>query len=124
MRFWKWPRCFLVIVSMIGFAAKSIYAQSTSSEPTLAEGFNFRLGPYRDEAITRTIDALKRHDELQRANELENANKDIFSRTVDLFRFVPFKMADSSLKNDDFFTPNYLRPDYAPSRETQLFNVK
>jgi hypothetical protein len=53
-------------------------AQSAPAGPTLSDGFSFPLGPYRDEAITQTIDALKKHDEFHRARDHESANKDIF----------------------------------------------
>lgn len=100
------------------------YAQSASRGPTLSESFSIRLSPYRDEAISQTIEALKTHYEFQRVHELQTANKDIFSRATDLLRFVPFTSGNSSGKIDDFFTPNYLRPDHAPPRETHLFDVK
>jgi hypothetical protein len=71
------------------------------------------------------IDAMKQYDEAMHARDLRAANETLFSRAIDLLRFVPFKLSSSNGNMDDFVTPNYLRTDYSePSSETHLFETR
>jgi len=74
---------------------------------------------FRERVRTTTVERT----EAQRLVDLKNANEDVFTRAVDLLRFVPFKLSSSDIKLDDFFTPNYLRADYNTARpEVHLFD--
>jgi hypothetical protein len=106
-------------------ALGSVQAQSASSAdaPKLTETFSFTLNRQRDDAIRHTIETMKARDEMQRVLDLKAADASIFTRAIDLFRFVPFKLSSSDSKADDFFTPNYLRTDYNRSTsEAHLFD--
>ncbi len=102
------------------------YAQSSPAGevPKLTESFTFTLSPNRDRAVTQTIEAMKEHDEALRVRDLKAADASIFMRAIDLLRFVPFTLSNSSGNIDAFFTPNYLRPGYnQPPSEAHLFDT-
>jgi hypothetical protein len=97
----------------------SARAQSTS--PT--QDFTFTLGADRDHSIQDIVTRINSHDEARHSFELRSANESVFTRAIDLLRFVPFKLSSSDIKSDDFFTPNYLRVDYErPLSEAHLFD--
>ena len=101
------------------------YTQSAppGGAPKLTESFTFTLSPNRDSVVSRTIEAMREHDEALRVRDLKAADASVFTRAIDLLRFVPFKLSDSNGNIDDFFTPNYLQADYnRPSSEAHLFN--
>ena len=103
------------------------YAQSTPAgeEPKLTNSFTFTLSPYHERAAGEMLDAMKQYDEAMRARDLRAADATLFSRAIDLLRFVPFKLSSSNGNMDDFFTPNYLRADYnEPSSEAHLFETR
>lgn len=104
-----------------------VYVQSAPAgeAPKLAESFTFTLSPNRDRAVTQTIEAMKEHDEAVRVRDLKAADESVFIRAIDLLRFVPFTLSNSSGNMDDFFTPNYLRVGYneRPS-EAHLFDTR
>ena len=103
------------------------YAQATSDseEPKLAKSFTFTLSPYRQRAAGEMLDIMRQHDEAMRVRDLQALDATLFSRAIDLLRFVPFKLSSSNDNMDDFFTPNYLRADYSePSSEAHLFDTR
>jgi hypothetical protein len=115
-----------------GFAATALYshfacAQSAPSgeAPKLTESFTLTLSPHRDTALRQTIEAMKQYEETQRVFDLKAADASVFTRAIDLLRFVPFKLSNSSGNLDDFFTPNYLRAgcNEVPS-EAHLFDTR
>ena len=106
-------------------ALASAEAQSvrTTDAPKLTEGFTFTLDAKRDRAVREFVETLSERSETKRLLDLDTANASLFTRAVDLFRFVPFKLSSSDCKLDDFFTPNYLRADYnRPVPEARLFD--
>jgi hypothetical protein len=115
-------RCLIVFATL-----ESALAQSapTTDAPKLTENFSFTLNQHRDEAIRHTVETMMARDEMQRTLGLKDADASIFSRSIDLLRFVPFKLSGSDSKADDFFTPNYMRSDYnRPTSEPHLFNTR
>lgn len=115
-------RVLLVALAFTILLTQWVAAQSgQETGPSLQEGFNFRFDPRRERALGQTVEALMQYDQAQRARDLDAANAGVFSRAIDLFRFVPFKLGNSSGNMDDFLTPNYLRPDYVRVSETNLF---
>jgi hypothetical protein len=105
-------------------ALGSVQAQSASAidAPRLTEAFSFTLTRQRDDTIRHTIETMEARDDMQRMLDLKAADASIFTRAIDLLRFVPFKLSSSDSKADDFFTPNYLRTDYSRSTsESHLF---
>jgi hypothetical protein len=103
------------------------YGQSTPAgeEPPLTKSFAFTLSPYRARAVPEMLDVIKHQDHAMGVRDLQPANATFFSRAIDLLRFVPFKLSSSNANMDDFFTPNYLRPDYnAASAQAHLFDTR
>ena len=93
------------------------------AEPKLNEPFVFNLRPQRDDAVQVVAQQIQLHDDALQAKELEAANASLVGKTIELLRYIPIR-AESS-ESDDFFTPNYLRPGYAPiKREANLFNAR
>lgn len=116
---------FSVVVAVGIAAAAPAQTPMAASEPLrLSEDFVFRLGPRRDRVIREMVSAINTQDEARRSLELQTANESFFSRAIDPLRFVPFKLSGSDPGLDDFFTPNYLRADYAAPAETHLFDNK
>jgi hypothetical protein len=96
---------------------------SPSDSPKLTQDFTFTLGADRDHSIQDIVTRINSHDEARHSFELRRANESVFTRAIDLLRFVPFKLSSSDIKSDDFFTPNYLRVDYErPLSEAHLFD--
>jgi hypothetical protein len=116
-----------VVFGMTALVTHFAYGQSTPAgeEPKLTTSFTFRLSPYRQRAVGEMLDVVKQQDDAMRIRDLQAANATFFSRTIDLLRFVPLKLSSSNGNMDDFFTPNYLRPDYnAPSSQADLFDTR
>ena len=117
---------FLVCAGLVCTTLRAAQAQSGSAPdaPKLTEDFTFRLNQRRDDAIRRTIETMRAGEEMQRMLDLRAAEVSVFTRVIDLFRFVPVKLSSSDSKNDDFLTPNYLRADYRSLSppETHLFD--
>jgi len=112
--------CAVVVYAALG----STLAQSESGTdaPKVTESFTFTLNPHHDDTIRLTIETIRVRDEMQRRLDLKAANTSVFTRVIDLFRFVPLKLSSSDITADDFFTPNYLRADYnRPTSEAPLF---
>ncbi len=82
-----------------------------TNPPKLGEPFTFTLSPQHDYALSAVTKSIEQHDEILRARELDEANAAIFSKAVDLLRYIPIKLGGSD--PEDFFTPNYLRQGYA-----------
>lgn len=103
----------------------TVQAQSASAvdSPTLTEDFILRLDQHRNDTIRQTIETMRAREEMQRMLDLTAADVSVFTRVIDLFRFVPIKLGRSDGKADDFLTPNYLRPDYnRTTSEGDLFD--
>jgi hypothetical protein len=99
------------------------HGQSTPAgeEPEPTKSFTFTLSPDRERAVPEMLDVMKQQDDAMRLRDLQAAEATFFSRAIDLLRFVPFKLSSSNGNMDDFFTPNYLRPDYnAPSSQARI----
>ncbi len=91
--------------------------------PKLNEPFVFNLRPQREDAVQVVAEQIQLHDEALQAKELEAANASLVGSAIELLRYVPIRVESSA--SDDFFTPNYLRPGYAPvQREANLFNAR
>ena len=100
-------------------------APSTSDSPKLTERFTFQLGRFRDHAAHDVLETITRQSDSQQVLVLHEANQGTVDRLLDLTRFVPFKLSDSDMSSDEFFTPNYLRPDYdRPPPDLQLLNSR
>jgi|SRR5947209_17171037 len=115
------------ISMLLAAVVPSARAQSSSSvhELKLTQDFTFTLGTHRDRSVQEIIATMTSRDEAQRSLELQAANESVFTRAIDVLRFVPFKMGSSDMKSDEFFTPNYLRIDYErPPSEPQLFDQR
>jgi hypothetical protein len=96
---------------------------SATDAPKLTESFTFTLNPHRDDAIRHMIETMRTRDEMQRMLDLKAADASVITRAIDLLRFRPFKLSSSDGKADEFFTPNYLRPDYnGPTSGAHLFD--
>jgi len=112
-----------VIIAIAALSSGRAQSASPSESPKLTEEFSFTLGTHRDRPIQDIVDAINSHDEAQHSFELRTANESVFTRAIDLLRFVPFKLSSSDMKSDDFFTPNYLRVDFdKPVSEAHLFD--
>src|SRR6266496_386362 len=108
-------------------AVCSSWSQSPppSNSPNLTEPFTFRLDRYQDRRVRELVDRLTQQSEGQRLLELHAAQQPLFERTIDLLRFVPFKMRTSDINGGDFLTPNYLRADYnRPTPDSHLFDSR
>jgi hypothetical protein len=117
----RWLACAGVVCAALG----SALAQSARAidVPKLTESFSFTLNQHRDDTIHRTIEAIRTQDEMQGMLDLKAANTSIFTRAIDLFRFVPLKLGSSDINADGFFTPNYLHADYnRPISDAHLFD--
>jgi hypothetical protein len=115
-------RLLCVLISVYGaLVLSSTFGQTDLADnPKLSEHFSFGLGPRRDQAVSALTTTLIQRDKLLRARELEEANATVFTRVLDLLRFVPIQL--SSGASDEFLTPNYLRPGYAARPEPHLFD--
>jgi hypothetical protein len=71
------------------------YGQSipAGEEPKPTKSFTFTLSPYRQRAVGEMPDVVKQQDDAMRVRGLQAANATFFSRTIDLLRFVPFKLS-------------------------------
>jgi hypothetical protein len=114
--------CGAVACATLGSAlAQSV---ATPDTPTLTGNFSFTLLQHHDAAIRQTMEAMQARDVMQRTLDLKAADASVFTRAIDLFRFVPFQLRSSDVRADDFFTPNYMRPDYkSPAAEARLFDT-
>jgi hypothetical protein len=115
-----------VVFGVTALVTHIAYGQSTPAgeEPKLTTSFTFSLSPYRQRAVGEMLDVVKQQDDAMRIRDRQTANATFFSRTIDLLRFVPFKLSSGNGNMDDFFIPNYLRPDYnAPSSQAHLFDT-
>jgi hypothetical protein len=116
-----------IVFGVTALVTHIAYGQSTPAgeEPKLTTSFTFSLSPYRERAVGEMLDVVKQQDDAMRVRDLQAANATFFSRAIDLLRFVPFKLSSSNGNMDDFFTPNYLRPDYnPPSSQAHLFDAR
>ena len=79
--------------------------------------FELRLDP----SFSKFVDAMTRQTEMQRAIELETANRSIFTKLLEYTRFIPYRMRPEV---DTFFLQNYLRVDLNPKPNDgeELFN--
>ena len=112
-----------VIIAIAALSSGRAQSASPRESPKHTQDFSFTLGTHRDRVIQDIVGAINSHDEAQHAFELRTANESIFTRAIDLLRFVPLKLSSSDMKSDDFFTPNYLRGDFdKPVSEAHLFD--
>ena len=86
-------------------------APAYTDSPKLSEPFTFTLSPSHDYALSAVTKAIEQHDQNLRAKELEDAQAGAFNRAADLLRYLPIRLSNGAA--DDFFTPAYLRRDYA-----------
>jgi hypothetical protein len=115
--------CAVVAVGISALSAAHAQTPAVAGEPVrLSEDFSFRLGPHRDRMIQEMVTAISSQDAARQSLELHASNESFFSRAIDPLRFIPFKLSGSDMSLDDFFTPNYLRADYAAPAETHLFD--
>lgn len=116
-----------IVFGVMALVTHFAHGQSTPAgeEPKPANSFTFTLSPYRARAVPEMLDVMKQQDDVMRLRNLQAADATFFSRAIDLLRFVPFKLSSSNGNVDDFFTPNYLRPDYnAAASQTHLFDTR
>lgn len=116
-----------VVFGVTALVTHIAYGQSTPAgeELKLTKSFTFTLSPYRQGAVGEMLDVVKQQDDAMRIRDLQAANATFFSRTIDLLQFVPFKLSSGNGNMDDFFTANYLRPDYnAPASQAHLFDTR
>jgi hypothetical protein len=112
-----------VIIAIAALSSGRAQSASSSESPKLTQDFSFTLGAHRDRVIQDIVGAINSHDEAQQSFELRTANESVFTRAINLLRFVPFKLSSSDMKSDDFFIPNYLRVDFDnPVSEAHLFD--
>lgn len=111
-----------VVLCAGGFAAHVARGQAPANSPKLDQPFTFTLAPHRDYAVSAITRSVEQHDEFLRREELEAVNAPMLSKVLDLLRYVPLQLGASD-DDGDFFTPSYLRRDYArlPS-EFHLFD--
>lgn len=103
------------VIINVSIAVFALFACSTRSQepPKLTESFSFNLSPYREAAVSRTMELMQEREKAQRALDLKSANEGLFSRAIDLLQFIPLRLGNASNGiSDEFFTPNYLRPEY------------
>jgi hypothetical protein len=106
-----------------GISVAQAQTASTTNAPKLTESFTFTLDRHHDDGLRQTVETMKVRDEMQRMLDLKAVDASAFTRAIDLFRFVPFKLSSSDSKADDFFTANYLRSDYNRlTSEARLFD--
>lgn len=83
----------LMVAFILGCMASLAYGQAESPDsPKLSEHFTFNLSPQRDFTVNELVKTLERRDEIRSQRELESANAGIFSKTLDLLRFVPIRL--------------------------------
>ena len=97
---------------------------SVDTDPVkLSKPFTFSLSPQQDHAVSEVVKKIELHDETQRKTDLETANSPVFSKALDLLRYVPIKLSKSD--GDDFFLPTYLTPGYRDvSSKVSLFDTR
>jgi hypothetical protein len=79
--------------------------------------FELRLDP----TFSKFVDGMTRQSEMERAIELERANRSVFSKLLEYTRFIPYRVRPEV---DTFFLQNYLRVDLNPKPHEgeELFN--
>ena len=110
-------------ISAGGLCAYLSQAQNApvADSPKATTELSFDLGR-RDPVTSKIIEIIQRQDDGKRIRELTALNADPFTKTIDLLKFIPFRL--STNPNDDFLMPNYLLPDYnRSSAEADLFNT-
>jgi hypothetical protein len=111
-------------ISAGGLCAYISHAQNApvAEAPKTSAELSFDLGR-RDPATSKIIEIIQRQDDGKRTLELTAVNADPVTRSIDLLKFIPFRLSSSN-PNDDFLMPNYLLPDYNKSSpEAHLFNT-
>jgi hypothetical protein len=112
-----------VIATIAALSSTRAQSWSSSDSPKLTHDFSFSLEAHRDRTIQDIVGTINDRDEAQHSLELHTANESVFTRAIDLLRFVPFKLSSSDINSDEFFTPNYLRADYdRPVSQAHLFD--
>ena len=101
-----------VVVPVAMLCSAIAQSASTADSPKQTEHFTLQLN--RDRNAQELAETMKEQTEARQARDFHVANQSPFDRTLDLLRFVPFKLSSGDIKAeaDDFFTPNYLRADY------------
>lgn len=74
----------------------------------LSEQFTFNLS--QREGLREIVEKIELHDEARRRDELETANAPVFTKPLELLRYVPIKLGKS--EGDDFLLPSYLTLSY------------
>jgi len=112
-----------VIATIAALSSTRAQSGSSSDSPKLTHDFSFSLEAHHDRTIQDIVGTINGRDEAQHSLELHTANESVFTRAIDLLRFVPFKLSSSNINSDEFFTPNYLRADYdRPVLQAHLFD--
>ncbi len=84
---------------------------------------DLRLEPPRESAVQSLMERLTLRDDLQRASELQVANRSAVSTLLDLTKYSPIQLGSSEDRLDTFFLSNVMRADLNPSHENPLFSA-
>lgn len=103
----SWARGAIVAAFLVTAPLVSGQTPVETNSPKLGEPFTFTLSPQHDYALSAVTKSIEQHDEILRAKELDEAHASIFSKAVELLRYIPIKLSGSD--PEDFFAPNYLR---------------
>jgi len=98
--------------------------EAVMEEITVEATFDLRLDlpTARESAVQIMIDRLTLRAEMQRALDLQIANRTPMTTILDLTKYVPIPAFSGSSKPvDTFFQENYMRADLNPREKSPLF---
>jgi hypothetical protein len=84
-----------------------ILSEPTRGQYLSRQPFELRLDP----TFSKFVDSMIQRDALERAIELESANRNVITKLLEYTRFLPYRV---SPQVDTFFRQNYLRLDFNP----------
>jgi hypothetical protein len=111
-----WFALFLSFSPLALAQGTAVVNESMRSKYLFRQRFELRLDP----TFSKFVDTMIRQGELERAIELERANRSVITRLLEYTRFIPYRVRPEV---DTFFQQNYLRVDLNPKRDGgELFN--
>lgn len=112
-------RAAMALASLIGVPAGS--AQEAIMDEVTVEGhFDFRLDLPRELAVQSMVERLTAQAETERLRELQSANRNPLSITLDLTKYSPIPLGPSEDRIDTFFLQNFMRADLNPRQDDPL----
>jgi hypothetical protein len=103
-----WLALFIVFSSFARAQDPAVVNEPTRAKFLFRQPFELRL----DATFSKFVDSMIQRDALERAIELESANRSVITKLLEYTRYLPYRVTPQV---DTFFRQNYLRIDLNPS---------